>query len=426
MGAVEQVYNRRSGGRRPGHALHGALSRMRTRMYAGSAFVVLVALLGAVLLVVAAPPSRATASARIPQSALPPGSTVQLYPTYPNASDAGTPNGLAAVGQYIRANIAIPQPYSNPSWTSQGFYIDLYLAEVHHEGASCAASPPAIQVDRQLNGGGNELLYSGGTESWPAAANSTAYGSPYYALCTHVEIPPNQASQFSVPDYFTGGPADINTDNHIYKVISDHAPTATPSATTIAQGQTLTVTGHNWIPVYPDQPDTRVGVYLYEIPQPGVEVDFTGTQPPVDAMGNFSISFPITSVYPPGRYYYAAVGSANVNLFGKSGIVGPFNFQVVASQSGRGSVGTAPTATANPTGSPTALAAATASPTTTPMVGGASSHTSMQPPVTPGTSWSPIFLAAGVALLLGGGGAAAYFVAQTQKRRKRMFDDEPT
>jgi hypothetical protein len=378
------------------------------------------ALLGAVLLVAAAPPTPAAAIARIPHDTLPPGSTVQLYPTYPNASDAGTPNGLAAVGQYARVELNIPQSCSNPCWTDQHFYIDLYLAEVHHEGATCAASPPAIQIEQTLDGAANALFLTGGTAAWPAAANSTAYGSPYYAICTHVEIPPSQASLFQVPDYFTGGPADINTDNHIYKVINDYAPTATLSATTVAQGQILTVTGHHWIPVYPDQSNTVVGVGLYETPQPGVEVDFAGTQPAVDATGSFSVSFPITSAYPPGLYYHAAVGSVNVQTFGKSGSSGALSFRVVASQGGGGPVGPAPptaTAPARSMASPTAL-------TTPTSTAGSVGRVATQPPATPGNRWLGIFLVSGAALLLGGG-VAVYFLVQTPKRSMRMFGDGP-
>jgi hypothetical protein len=389
-----------------------------------------IALLGATLLVAAALPTHVAASARIPHDTLPAGSTVRLNPTYPNASDAGTPNELVSVGQSTNAYINIPQTCGIPCWTDQQFYVDISLVEVHHEGANCAASQPNTRIDRGFFGAFKALIYSGGTQAWPATATSTAYGNPsYYALCTHVEIPPNLASQFSVPDYITGGIADINTTNNIYKVISDYAPTATLSATTVAPGQTLTVTGHNGIPVYPDQPNTQVGVSLYEIPYAGLQLDYAHTQAQVDATGSFSVTFPITSDYKPGLYYYAAVGSVNVNIFGQNGGIGALRFQVVASQgSGGGPVGSAPptaTAIASATASPTALTTVTASATATSGAGVAGVDAT-HPPATSGSPWPGIVLAAGAVLLLGGGGAAAYFVMQARKGRSWTFDGTPT
>jgi hypothetical protein len=419
MGASERVWSVCSSGRAVGRSLT-VWGRMLVwaRMLPASALAFVV--LGALLLVAAALPTPAAASARQPHDPLPPGSVVTMYPTYPSASDAGTPNGLASVGQSTNASINIPQTCGNPCWTDQGYYIDVSLVEVHHEGATCAASSPNTRIARTLDGSGNALAISGGTQAWPANATSTAYGSPYYALCTHVEIP--TGSPLSVPDYFTGGIADINTTNHIYKVISDYAPTATLSATTVAPGQTLTVTGHNWIPVYPDQPNTLVGVSLYEIPYAGYEIDYAHTQAQVDATGSFSVSFPITSAYTPGLYYYAAVGSINVHIFDQNGRIGALRFQVVASQgSGGGPVGSAPptaTAIANSTASPTTLATGTASPAATSAAGSAG-HDATQPPAAPDSPWPGILLAAGGVLLLGGGGVAAYFLVQTRKRARR-------
>jgi hypothetical protein len=77
--------------------------------------------------------------------------------------------------------------------------------EVHHVGepAACAASPVAIKVATLFNGGDAFQLFLAGGFTWPATATSRAFGSPYYALCVHPEIP--ASSPFAgVPDVVRG------------------------------------------------------------------------------------------------------------------------------------------------------------------------------------------------------------------------------
>ena len=324
---------------------------------------------------------------------LPAGSKVTLFPAYPSASDAGTPNGLASVGQPANFRITIPQPVTSPSWTEQGYTVDISIVEVHHEGATCAQSEPAIKVISMVSNTSNELAVENGF-AWPAAATSTAYGSPYYALCTHVDV---TSSQFTVPDYFTGGPADINTTNNIFKVISDHAPGVKLSPTPVAVGETLTVTGFDWVPVYADQSNTTVGVNIDQyIPHTYQIVNYINKRANVDTKGNFTVSFSITSAYAPGPYYIC-VGSINYDVL-CSGYATGVEFNIVqasSSSSGGGSK-------SQSTPSPTQATATTSATSTVSSLGTSTSPRQATGSSTGGTSalvW--VFVTVAVVVLLG-------------------------
>lgn len=303
--------------------------------------------------VAAASPARSLAS-----STLPAGSNVQLTPTFPaHTGDVPT----TSVGQPATFQVSIPDSScGNPCWLDQGYPIDVYIVEVSHMGApaSCAQSAAALKVSRLFNGAAGVLAVSDGF-TWPAAATSTAFGSPWYALCVHVEVP-QSSSFYPKPDYATGAAPDEGS-NAVYKVIWDRAPTVTVSPSSVAQGQTVTFTGHNWVPVYNDSstpdPTTAVGASINQYVMSSHDtIRYASGWPQVSATGDFTISFHITASYPPGQYL-ACVGSERVLTYCDGGGTG-VPFQIVAAPSGGGSSGG--TGVANGAiGTPTPTAAAT-------------------------------------------------------------------
>lgn len=345
--------------------------------------------------------------ARLDSSTLPSGSSVQLTPTYPTHTGSIP---TVSVGQGTTFNVVISiQNCGNPCWVDQGYPIDVYIVEVNHEGtpATCSQSPAAIKMLTTRNGTANNLQVGDGF-TWPSSATSTAFGSPWYAICIHIEVPQN--SQFyPKPDFVTGAAADEGTNN-VYKVICDHAPTDSVSPPQLTQGQSVTVTGHYWVPVYTDVPETVVHVSIRSYPDPYHYIIWGAIQQPaVDAAGNWTVSFPITPDFSPGTYY-ACVGSQVHNTcFSdyKQGIP----FRVVGTSSAPQPTTNLPTPPASSSSTtPTATATITAaiSVGTTP-----TTPSQPTPPVAAaGVSFVVLLALAGVLLLCIVGGGVIWYVVR--------------
>lgn len=344
--------------------------------------------------------------ARLDSSTLPSGSSVQLTPTY-STHTGSIPT--VSVGQGTTFNVVIPiQNCGGTCWVDQGYPIDVYIVEVNHEGEpnSCSQSPAAIKMLTTRNGTAFNLQVGDGF-AWPSSATSTAFGSPWYAICIHVEVPKN--SQFyPKPDFVTGAAADEGTNN-VYKVICDHAPADSVSPLQLTQGQSVTVTGHYWVPVYSDVPETVVHVSIRSYPDPNHYVIWGAIQQPaVDASGNWTVSFPITVDFSPGTYY-ACIGSQVYNTcFSeyKQGIP----FQVVDTSSAPQPTASLPTPTStssSTTPTVTVTITATVSQGTTPT-------TPAQPTPLVASAGVPFFallaIVGGMLLCIVGGGVIWYVV----------------
>jgi len=282
-------------------------------------------------------------------STLPPGSTATLTPTFPTHTGVVP---TTAVGQSASFDMRVAAACGNPCWVDQGYPVDIFLVPANQEGAvdHCSQSAAALKLNdhgyAQSDSSTGTLVFQG-SFNWPAAATSTAHGTPWYAACVHVEVPSN--TPFTAhPDYVTGAVADMGT-NYVYKVINNHLPTVTLSSRALWHGQMLTITGHSWIPVYSDVAETRVGMSIRQFPAPYTIIQYAFKGATVNASGSWTLSFPMTADYPLGQYY--ACGGSTRYIYPCSG------FKIVKRPP--------PTPTPAPTARPTATAQASPSATPT-------------------------------------------------------------
>src|SRR5258708_14701989 len=157
---------------------------------------------------------------------------------------------------------------------------------------------------------------------WPAGASSGQW-----SICAY-------DSATSMP------PPSGNVDDGSFSVLSSHAPAVSISSASIAPGDTLTVTGHYWLPA-------QGGILVYVASCADCDAQpVASTQATSGPDGSFTATLPIPSS--------AAAGSFVVSANAHSGVldVGQGNAKHVTI--------VAPKATATAQASPTATAAATA------------------------------------------------------------------
>src|SRR5262249_7984363 len=150
-------------------------------------------------------------------STLPPTSTATLTPTFPTHTGSVP---TTSVGQSASFDMRIAAFCGNPCWVDQGYPVDIFLVPANHEGGvdHCSQSAAALKLNdhgfAQSDSPAGKLIFQG-SFNWPAAATSTAHGTPWYAACVHVEVPSNSIFH-ATPDYVTGAVADEGT-NYVYK-----------------------------------------------------------------------------------------------------------------------------------------------------------------------------------------------------------------
>ena len=254
---------------------------------------------------------------------------------------AGHNNGFAEgpVGSFVTFELRAMNQ-SPVNWLVGG-NADLWLYRVQNEALgdhTCSGTPGAIHIGAMpvLNGSGGSTLGF----IWPSAANDSA--GPDFGACVHQSGAPAQY-EFST---------DLSSFEY-FRVLT-HAPaTLAVSPTVVHRGDTITVTGHNWGPIFSDVPGSTIQV---AIGQCNSGSSLGGSDVTSATGGDFSLSFTIPNATAYSNSVQACASSDYQhidNLGGTSQT--PPSFQIVPI--------TPPTATTLP---PTATPAATATPTHTP------------------------------------------------------------
>ncbi len=325
-----------------------------------------------------------------------------LGPTFP-AHTGNVPT--TAPGQ--QTSMEVTFGYPDVGWTLGDFEVAVDVVEVHHLASpgTCSQSPSAVTIYTEpFLHTAKDSFFLRLTFVWPTAATSTAWGSPYYALCLHQRVlSPFPQSQ----DILSGDASAIGT-SAVYQVMGDFAPVYHLSSSTISPGQTLTVDGEHWnyyLRNYADVPET--GTFIRIVQHNGGITSYgVGQAPDIDANGNFVVRLTIPSDYAFGQYW---VTGGNTWFPSE----GELSLRIVAPPPAPTAT-PVPTATPAPSPTPTSIPTATGAPTptvSTLTAVGASNDSS-----TSGRSFPMSALVGGiVGILVVASGAVAFFLVH--KRR---------
>jgi hypothetical protein len=171
--------------------------------------------------------------------------------------------------------------------------------------------------------------------SWPAAANHVNQG---YSICSML------VSNSSVASSQDDGP---------FTVLSSSPPAIGISASTVAVGGTVTVTGQNWVP---PQPISIIIATCAACGGATVAANASATSAGLNS-GSFSVAIPIPSTAKPGSYVVDALTQTGLEAYYTTGVK---NLAITAAPT---TPTPTPTTQPSPTPSPTTLATAASSPT---------------------------------------------------------------
>ena len=267
---------------------------------------------------------------------------------------AGHNNGFAEGPVGTLATFELRYMNQPPANWVVGGNADLWLYRVQNEAAgdhTCSGTPGAIHI-----GAMPSLSSSGGSTLnfiWPAAANDSA--GPDFGACVHQSGAP-AAYEFST-----------DLDSFQYFRVLTHAPaTLSVSPTVVHRGDTITVTGSNWGPIFSDVPGSAIQMAIGHCNSGNSLGSHTVT---TATNGNFSTTFtiPVSAAYGSGVQACAASDYQHIdNLSGASQT--PPTFQIVPLASPTGTI-VPPTVTVVATGT-TGPNSTTPTPVATPGHGG--------------------------------------------------------
>jgi hypothetical protein len=348
-----------------------------------------------------------------------------LGPTFPSHTGAVP---TTAVGQ--TTSIAAQFDTLAAGWLVQDATVDIDLVEVHHvtDAAHCSQGPSAIPAVQGLfKPATYQMNLSDSGFTWPSAATQTAWGSPYFAVCLHQNVP-SAATQ--PPDVLSGDASAIGT-NAVFQVMSDYAPAISLSTAVPHAGESLTVYGEHWNyyqRTYTDLPNNGMALQVRYDDSGHTYIGLNTTvSPSIDANGSFAQVIAIPSDYPPRQYYIFPQN----NWFGVPQffqLLDPLPPTAVPQPTPTSPPSSAPTATSAP--SPTATFAPTvtsapsptAFPTATPTLpAGEPPQRIQRTPAFPWTSW----LIVAVAVVLTATGGVLAKVVRDRRGRVPMGSPDP-
>ena len=191
---------------------------------------------------------------------------------------------------------------------------------------------------------------------WPAAASHVNQG---YSICSML------ASDNSLASSKDDGP---------FTVLSSSPPVINISATSVAAGGTVTVTGQNWVPPQP------VSIEIAGCAACDAGNTYVTSGSAISAglnSGTFSVAIPIPAATKPGNYVVDALTQTGLEAYYTTGVKHLTITSAPTTPSTPTATPTAPTAQPSPSPSPTAQVTATATtaatPAASPTVSGASS-----------------------------------------------------